>query len=158
MYFFVGLQRNYNENYTDMKTYIILITFLISNLALFAQAPKYQTYSADLLIIASKDGENIQWQNKDIVVTLNYKTGALKIIINNNDFLNKQNNENIIDDDSENSEFIFLGNLPIEQVINQKNENQEYDIELQLTNNNFSINEVINFKMNIMRPNQTAES
>ena len=133
--------------------------FLSSSLVIFAQAPKYQTYTADLLIIANKDGDNIQWQNKDIVVTLSNKTGDLKVIINNNDFYNKQTNNPIKEDDIlNNSEYIFTGNLPIDQINNQKTTNQSYNIELQLINNDMSLSKEINFKMNVMRPNLNNES
>ena len=142
-----------------MKNIIFLIAFLASTIITFGQAPKYQTYSAGLMITATINGDTYSWQNKDLIVTLNYKTGDLKIIINNNDFYNKETNQNVNEDNiSDNREFLLIGNLPIDQVINQKTVNQDYDIELQLTNDDFAINELINFKMNIMRPNQSSES
>jgi len=142
-----------------MKNVLFVLAFLTSTIIIFAQAAKYQTYSAGLMITATKNGDINSWQNKDIIVTLNYKTGDLKMIINNNDFYNKETNNNVNEDNiSDNREFLLVGNLPIDQVINQKTINQDYDIELQLTNNDFAINEVINFKMNIMRPNTSAES
>ena len=142
-----------------MKKYIVLLSIIINNLLLFSQSPQFQTYSADLLIIATKDGENFQWQNKDIVVTLNYKTGAFKAIINNHDFYNKESNTKVAEDSiSSNSKFLLIDILPINRIIDQKTINQDYDIELQLTNNDISLSKMLNFKMNVMRPNQNANS
>ncbi len=140
-----------------MKKYIILIVLTISSLVFYAQEPQFQTYSADLLIVATKDGDNVQWQNKDIVVTLNYRTGDFKAIINNTDFYNKQTNMKISEDSiSISSEFLFVGIMPIRDIVNQKAINQDYDTELQLINYDMDLTEMINFKMNVMRPNQNA--
>ena len=138
-----------------MKRYFVFILLIASNLLVLGQAPKYQTYSANLLIIATKGGEDHQWQNKNITVTLNYKTGNFKAIIHNSDFYNKQTDIRVKEDSiSGNTEFMLVGIMPIDQIINQKIINQEYDIELQLINNDISLSEVLNFKMNIMLPNQ----
>ena len=53
---------------------------------------------------------------------------------------------------------MLVGIMPIDQIINQKIINQEYDIELQLINNDISLSEVLNFKMNIMLPNQGPDN
>ena len=140
-----------------MKQFIIVIMLTVSSLVLNAQSPQFQTYSADMMIIATKDGENIQWQNKDIKVTLNYRTGDFKAIINNSDFYNKETNTKVSEDSIVyDREFIFTSILPINQIINQKAINQDYDTELQLINDELSLTEMINFKMNVMRPNQNA--
>lgn len=142
-----------------MKKYLIVISLITSSLFFYAQEPQFQTYSADLLIIATKDGENFQWQNKNIVVTLNYKTGDFKAIIHNNDFYNKQSNIRVMEDSiSNNSEFMLIDIFPIERIIYQKSINQDYNIELQLINNDLSLSKLLNFKMNVMRPNQNAGS
>lgn len=54
-----------------MTRYFLFILLITCNLLSYGQAPKYQTYSANLLIIATKEGGNYQWQNKNITVTLN---------------------------------------------------------------------------------------
>jgi len=142
-----------------MKKYSLSFILLICSLFIFGQAPKFQTYTADLLVIATKDGISQQWQNKDILITLNYKTGDFKAIINNSDFCNKETDSRINESDiSNDTEFVFEGSMPITQILNQKIINQDYDIELQLTNEDISLSEVINFKMNIMRPNQNSNS
>lgn len=142
-----------------MTRYFLFILLITCNLLSCGQAPKYQTYSANLLIIATKEGENYQWQNKNITVTLNYKTGNFKAIIRNSDFYNKQTDIRVAEDSiSGNSEFMLVGIMPIDQIINQKTINQDYDIELQLTNNDISLSEMLNFKMNIMRPDQGPDN
>lgn len=138
-----------------MIRFFILISLLTCNLFIYGQAPRYQTYSSNLLIIATKSGEDYQWENKDITVTLNYKTGNFKATIHNSDFYNKQTNVRVKEDSiSGSSEFQLIGIMPIERIINQKVINQGYDIELQLINNDISLSEMLNFKMNIMRPSQ----
>ena len=142
-----------------MKKYSLSTILVICSMFIFGQAPMFQTYTADLLVIATKDGINQQWQNKDIRITLNYETGAFKTVINNSDFYNKETNSRIKENDiSNDTEFIFEGNMPINQILNQKTINQDYDIELQLTNDDINFSEVINMKMNIMRPNQNSNS
>lgn len=142
-----------------MIRYFLLISLMISSLLFYGQAPKYQTYSANLLIIATKGSENHQWQNKNILVSLNYKTGDFKAIINNSDFYNKETDIRVKEDSiSGNSEFQLIGTMPINQIINQKVTNQDYDVELQLINNDISLSEMLNFKMNIMHPNQGPDN
>jgi len=142
-----------------MKKYLIVIALIVTNLYCYTQEPMFQTYSADLLIIATKEGKDFQWQNKDIAVTLNYKTGDFKAIIHNNDFVNKQSNIRANEDSiSNNSEFMLIDIFPIDRIIDQKAINQDYDIELQLVNNDISLSEMLNFKMNVMRTNQNAGS
>ncbi len=142
-----------------MKNHLFLISFIFSSLQIFAQVPKYQTYSANLLVIATKDNISTQWQNKNINVNLNYKDGDIIIVINNDDFYNKTT-DNWVNGDSisGNRQYIIEGNLPIINIINQKTINQDYNVELQLTNKEVSLSDIINFKMNIMRPNQNAGS
>jgi len=77
---------------------LLTFIFIYGSLAAVAQEAQFQTYSADLLVIASKDNDNIQWQNKDIRVTLNYKNGNIKIVIKDNDFYNKQSQIRVKED------------------------------------------------------------
>ncbi len=135
----------------------ITILFLFISIFTTGQGVKYQTYSADLLIIAHKDGQDFQWQNKDILASLNYKTGDLKIEIKNTDFFNKESKEKLIDED-EVIEYTFKGMLPIEQILDQKPNTKEYIIELQLVNDDIDFSYLVNFKMNVMRTSQQSGS
>ncbi len=140
---------------TNMK-YITILFLFISILA-SGQGVKFQTYSADLLIIAHKDGQDIQWQNKDILASLDYKNGNIKILIKNTDFINKDTQEKIVDEDDI-VEYTFKGTLPIEEILDQKPSNKEYTVELQLVNDDIDFSKVVNFKMNVMRTSQQSGS
>lgn len=139
-----------------MKQYLLIILLITSSIMVYAQQPQFQTYSAILQITATKGNDSEQWQNKDIVVTLNYKTGDFKAIINNYDFYNKLTNSSISRDSISKNEFVLKGIMPINKIIDQKSVNQNYDIELELINEEMYLNQTINFKMDIMRPNQKA--
>ncbi len=137
--------------------HIILISLLLIFFSGRTQEAKYQTYSADLEIIATKDGVDYQWQNSDILVNLNYKTGKINIEIKSNDFHNKgqtKPTENLNND----LRYSLIGYLPIEQVINQKTNTKQYTVELQLINDNIDFSDVLNFTMSVMRTNQQANS
>ena len=141
---------------TNMK-HIILISLLLIFFSGRTQEAKYQTYSADLEIIATKDGVDYQWQNSDILVNLNYKTGKINIEIKSNDFHNKgqaKPTENLNND----LRYSLIGYLPIEQVINHKTNTKQYTVELQLINDNIDFSDVLNFTMSVMRTNQQANS
>lgn len=138
-----------------MKYITILLLFV--SIVAGAQGVKYQTYSADLLIIAHNDSQDFQWQNKDILASLDYKTGDIKIEISNNDFYNKETQAKVVD---ENDEIIynFIGILPIDQILNQKPSSQDYTVELQLKNDNIDFSEVVNFRMNVLRTSKQSGS
>ncbi len=139
--------------------YIILLFIVSGNFLMQAQEAKYQTYSANLLIITTKGGENYQWENKDILTTLNYKTGDFKVVVNSIDFYNKESNNQVQNQNNEeNTKYTFKGILPIDQIIDQKMSSQEYTIELQLVNDNIDFSNEVNFKMNIMRTSQQSDS
>jgi len=142
-----------------MKNHILLLALIINSLLSFSQSSQFQTYSANLLVIATRGGENFQWENNDILVALNYKTGDFKAIINNSDFYNKKTNIKLAADSiSNDSEFLLTDVMPIDKILDQKAINQDYDVELQLTNEDISLSKMLNFKMNVMRPNQNADS
>ena len=142
-----------------MKLSILTIIFSILSLINQAQEPAFQTYSAKMLLIATMGSENHQWENNDIMVNLDYKTGAFRIDLKNNDFYNlKENNSATNDSITEDLKYTFKGILPIDQIINQKTSNQEYTIELQLVSENIDFSQEVNFKMNIMRTSQQSGS
>jgi len=137
----------------------ITILFLFIGLSSIGQEAKFQTYSADLLIIASKDSKDVQWLNKDILVNMDYKTGNISIVVKSNNFINKANHEPALEsNETMNTSYTFLGRLPIEQILNQKTNNQEYTVELQLVNDEIDFSNEVNFKMNVMRTSQRSGS
>jgi hypothetical protein len=139
--------------------HITLLALLICSIVSQAQEAKYQTYSADLTIIATKDGNDQQWENKNISVVLDYKTGNISIEIRNNDFYNKETQEVVKNkEELNNGKFTLKGILPIEQILNQKTYNHEYTTELQLINDNIDFSKQINFNMNVLRTSQQSKS
>ena len=110
-------------------------------------------------VIASKDGNEYKWENSNILVNLNYKTGDFKIELKNSDFYSTETNQQINSDNTEEEiTYLIKGFLPIERIIDQKTSTQDYTVELQLTNDDINFSEVINFKMNVMRTSQQSGS
>lgn len=137
--------------------HIILISLLLIFISGKAQEARYQTYSADLEIIATKDGVDYKWQNSDILVNLNYKTGKINIEIKSDDFHNKEQSEPLTNTNN-NIRYSLVGYLPIEQIIDQKISTKQYTVELQLINDNIDFSDVLNFAMSVMRTSQQAGS
>lgn len=136
-----------------MKT--ALLSFLSSLLILsaFPQQTQYQTYTSVLKISASKEGEIFQWENKNITVRLDYKTGDFITRLKNIDFqYSEQPVQSISDTTSRELEYTFTGNFPIHDILNQKQINQNYTVELQLNNDELSLRKTILFDMTITRP------
>ena len=141
-----------------MKYFVLFIVLLIST-KFYSQEAKYQTYTARMEVIASKDGNEYKWENSNILVNLNYKTGDFKIELKNSDFYSKESTEPVNNENPEEEiTYILKGFLPIERIIDQKLSTQDYTVELQLTNNDINFSEVINFKMNVMRTSQQSGS
>lgn len=137
----------------------LTLLLLIINISLLAQEAKYQTYSADMTLIATQNSEDIQWLNKDLVVNLDYSTGKLSITAYNTDFYSSA----AIRKEIENSEigkveYKFIGILPIDEILNQKQNNKEYNVELQLRNDDIDYSHTVNLTMSVMRTSQRAGS
>ncbi|NQU32175.1 MAG: hypothetical protein HQ521_02980 [Bacteroidetes bacterium] len=142
-----------------MKLTILMAILSIVFFNTQAQEPGYQTYSANMIIVANVGSENHEWENNKIMVNLNYKTGNIRIDLKNIDFYSKASLVEVNNDTTLNStKFTLKGILPIEQIINQKTYNQEYITELQLINDNIDFSVEVNLKMNIMRTSQQSGS
>jgi hypothetical protein len=97
-----------------------------------AQESKYKTFKAKMELIGEKNGEKIQWENNNITVSLDYKTGNFISQIKNTDFYEKQfrdqeNNKNI-----EQRVIVLKGIFPIERIIDQKPINATYNVDMEL--------------------------
>lgn len=136
-----------------MKTALIVIIALFCNLSLTAQQPQYQTYTAIMKIGAVKEGEHFRWENKNITVRLDYKIGEFISRLKNHDFQNTETlTSTIVDSTEQELEYTLKGVFPIYDIINQKQINQIYTVELQLNNDELSLREAILFDMTITRP------
>lgn len=141
-----------------MKYVILTLLVFITNLS-FSQSPKFQTYSAQIEVIATKDGTDHTWKNSNILVNLNYKTGALNITLKNSDFRENQNEfDKLSDEAGEEREYLLKGILPINEILNQKPSTQNYTVELQLTNEDIDFSTEIIFQMSVMRTSQNSGS
>lgn len=139
-----------------MKSILITTLLFFITATLFAQVPQYQTYTAELKLSASKDGETFQWENKNITVRLDYKNGEFISRLTNYDFRATEFDEPNIADSTYEYEYTFKGIFPIRDIINQKNISQNYTVELQLNNDELYIRETILFDMTITRPSSTS--
>lgn len=136
-----------------MRIFLIIVLALFSALPAFVQQTQYQTYTSVLKINASKDGETYQWENKNISVRLDYKTGDFITRLRNTDFRqNQQSFTQVVDSVDQELEYTFKGTFPINDILNQKQINQNYTVELELNNNELSIRETLLFDMTITRP------
>jgi len=147
-----GFQMNI-KNLRTMKTLITLAVIIFTiNLSL-AQETRYQTNKAALKINAFKNGENYQWENKNITTFLDYRNGDFTTRLKNTDFISTIHPEfHEQTAGEEKFEYVFKGILPIREIINQKSINQTYPVELQLICEELGLDETIAFQITITRP------
>ena len=142
-----------------MKLISITLLMLFFTIALFAQQPQYQTYTAIMKISAVKEGEQFQWENKNITVRLDYKTGEFISRLKNHDFEKTGTPAATIADSTEQEmEYTLKGIFPVYDIINQKSINQNYTVELILNNDDLRLRESVLFDMQITRPNSGQNS
>ncbi len=133
-------------------TLFIISLFLLLNPA-FPQETRYQTYKAQLKINANKDGEIYKWENKNITVTLDYRTGEFLLKLKNTDFQQTEGNSTATpDDEKQQIEYQFNGILPVNDILHQKSITTTYPVELQLSCDELDINQTLNFQMEVTRP------
>ncbi len=142
-----------------MKYIIALAVAILAVCVSPAQEIRYQTFKAGLKLSAFKDGENYQWENKNISVVLDYRNGEFVTRLTNKDFqstvapefLQQQGTEEVL-------EYVFKGFFPITDILNQKNISQSYPVELQLICEQIGLNETLGFDLNVTRPNSDPGS
>ncbi len=137
-----------------MKIITVFFSMLLLLSGLKAQEPRYQTYSTSFTIVATKDGQDMEWRNKKIDMVLNYQTGDFIANIKGSDFSNKNQGQaaNNISEASPDKIFKLSGIFPIDALINQQTTHANYQIELQLTNEDESVFERIMFDMSVTKP------
>lgn len=128
-----------------LLTQIILLTSIC-----FSQESKYQTFKAKMELGGDKNGEQIKWENNNITVALDYKTGNFISRIKNTDFYEKQFRDQATTENIEQKEILLKGIFPIEQIIDQKSINATYNVELELITQEGS--NVINFNVDVSKP------
>ena len=146
-----------NSILKHMRIIIILTSFFLLLQSAPAQQTRYQTNKAALKISAFKNGENYQWENKEILVFLDYRTGNFVTRLKNTDFRSTVHPEfHVLPPAEEETEYLFKGILPINDIINQKSINQTYPIELQIVNEALGLDETLSMQMTITRPGSGA--
>lgn len=109
-------------------------------------------------ISAFKDGENIQWENKNVTVRLDYQIGNFITRLKNSDFYDS-NMQSVVNTDEmgDEREYTLQGIFPITEIIDQRQIEQSYVVELQLINQELMLNRTIMFDMKVTRPSQSAQ-
>jgi hypothetical protein len=140
-----------------MKALLITIAICFSAQILPAQQSQYITNTSNMKIMAVKNGEHYEWENTNITVRFDYKTGEFIAYLKNTDFVSPDLASSLQKDTLMNKRTLTLeGTLPINDIINQQKNEQEYNVELQLKNNDLNLSEPILFDMHITRPESGA--
>jgi hypothetical protein len=142
-----------------MKVLLFSIILGLSTSLLTAQQPAYKTLRSSIKLVAFQSEETNQWENTENTVFLDYKTGDFKVRLKNQDFYNPLHPAPTNPDlEQEEREFLLQGILPINNIINQKNTNQNYNVELQLICDDLRMNETIQFNMTITKPGSASQT
>jgi len=136
-----------------MKFLIVVLIQLvfITNIS-FAQQAKYQTFKAKMTVVGEKDGEQQQWNNNDITVSLDYESGNFISRLKNTDFLNKETYNTLQNEENDERELKLTGTFPIERIIDQKPINATYNVEMQLTTPEDTF--ILNFNVEVTKPGE----
>jgi hypothetical protein len=136
-----------------MKAITISLMILYSASLLFAQQTKYVTHNTMMKIKAKKFGEPVEWENKNVTVNFDYKTGEFITYLTNTDFVNPNADMRMIKEAEVQRRQVTLGGmLPISEIIAQQQETQNYKVELQLIAEELDISHTILFDMLITKP------
>ena len=136
-----------------MKLFLFISFYFVFMFSASSQEVRYQTLKAQLKISAVKNGGHYQWENKNITVMLNYKTGEFILRLKNTDFTNTSGEtQTVATDETKETEYIFKGTFPINDIVKQENITRQYPVELQLTCDDPQIDQTLNFQMEVTRP------
>jgi hypothetical protein len=140
-----------------MKTFLISGILLFMATAVVAQQSKFVTYNSAMKILARNNGEAVEWENTNISVNFDYRTGEFITYLTNTDFANPNADaDNTGDDEVQRRQLTLEGTFPINDIINQQQATQNYKVELQLRADDLNLSETILFDMTIMQP-ETGE-
>lgn len=139
-----------------MKTIITFAAFILLSVSVSGQSQaRYQTYQSKMKIIAIKQGQEYQWENKNITVLLDYQNGDFLVKLRNSDFLMNALDSPDTSEIQDITEYQLRGIFPIRAIINQKQINQHYNVELQLVNDERDINNTLRFDLEVTNPGTT---
>ncbi len=142
-----------------MRPLLIAIILLAMSTTLCSQQDQLVANSTVMRITGVKDGQRLEWENKNVAVMLNYKTGIFISKIKNTDLQNTEADPlKGRDTDLNERVFILSGTFPINDIINQHQEQQHYKVELELENEELEIKESILFDIVVNRPESGSDN
>ena len=142
-----------------MRSLLNTIILLLTSTVLIGQQDQLVANSTVIRLTGVKDGKRIEWENKNIAVMLNYKTGKFISRIKNTDLQNTE----IVPLPAQDSAivervFTLSGTFPISDILNQHQQKQQYKVELELENEDLEIAETLLFDMLITRPESSSDN
>jgi hypothetical protein len=136
-----------------MKAILTSVIIFFTASILIGQQVQFMTYTSILKIIAAKNGETFEWENKDIGVKIDYQSGEFITRLKNSDFVNTTNDSNPQKNTPETErEFTLEGTFPIAEIIQQQQAKQNYKVELHLINSDLDVSETILFDLVLTKP------
>ena len=141
-----------------MRSFLLSFLLLFAAAVLFAQESKYVTHNSQMKIKARRNGNPVEWENRNISVDFNYKTGEFITYLTNTDFVNPDSDMDMVNNsDIQSRQLTLEGTLPIYEIINQQQAKQNYKVELHLKADDLNMSETILFDMLITQP-ESGES
>lgn len=138
---------------------LLAAVFIFFPLIPFAQVAQYRAINATLYLTVSKNDDPYRFVNRNILVNLDYQTGNFLLKLSNTDLYQADSiTNNGMPDTLTQQQYTFSGILPINEMIDQQATVQDYDIELQLNNDNLNIDQTINLDMTITIPNASGQA
>ncbi|MEJ2595995.1 MAG: hypothetical protein P8100_12920 [bacterium] len=139
-----------------MKSIALSLLVIALSLQTFGQFERnsYQTQKTRIKVGIVQNGEWFIIEHQDINLVLDYGLGNLQINLKNTDFatLNDKQTES---NDVLNEERVYRikGTIPINDILNQKNIEAQYFVELLLANQELGINHPVRFDLTVSSPN-----
>ena len=127
--------------------------FFFASLLLAQQDAQYIIHNSLMKIKAGKKGESLEWQNDNVSVRFDYRTGEFITYLTNTDFVKPGEDIGMTKESGATKRQLTLsGTLPISDIINQQQSAQNYKVELNLEADDLDMAETILFDMLITKP------
>ncbi len=142
-----------------MKTAALSLLLISLTLNFFGQFERnsYQTQKTRIKVGIVQNGEWFIIEHKDINLVLDYGLGNLQINLKNTDFATLNYNQSETDYTlNEERVYTIKGTIPINEILNQKNIEAQYFVELLLTNRELGINHPVRFDLTVSSPNPST--
>lgn len=141
-----------------MKALFFSLLLLIPGSILCELQAQFITHTSVMRITGVKDGKQFEWENKDIMISLDYQTGEFISSLNNDGFMSTDWTSEAQSDSIISERTITLtGTFPINEIIDQQHINQDYGIELELQNDDLIESKTILFDMLVIIPESNPD-